>query len=99
MHCFSHNLQSLMNRMWQMGYGTLRRVPIHNGDIATDPTYEVIRTVRFTSPAAERPDPAVPLKPEHFAFAAEVQSIGNGVIDVIKVHAGLPVSLEISERP
>jgi hypothetical protein len=38
------------------------------------------------------------LKQEHLAFQREVASIGNGVIDIIKVHDGLPVGLEIQEQ-
>jgi hypothetical protein len=37
------------------------------------------------------------LKAEHIRFQQELASIGDGVIDVVKVHDGLPVGLEIHE--
>ncbi|MEX0678369.1 MAG: hypothetical protein WD063_14910 [Pirellulales bacterium] len=39
-----------------------------------------------------------PLKREQLAFQRELAAIGTGVIDVIKVHDGLPVGLEFREH-
>lgn len=100
MEQFSPNVRSAFRRMWRMGYGTFRGVHVRDGDLAPDPPYAVIRTVRFPeAPVPCRADSEVRVKREHLAFAAELKAIGDGFIDVIKVHDGLPVGLEISEQP
>lgn len=100
MEQFSPSLRSAFQRMWRLGYGTFRGVHVRGGELVPDPAYAVVRTVRFPeSPVPCRSLPDVPLKREHVAFAAELQAIGDGIIDVIKVHDGLPVGLEISEQP
>jgi hypothetical protein len=39
------------------------------------------------------------LKREQLAFQRELMTIGTGVIDIVKVHDGLPVGLEFHEQP
>lgn len=101
MEQFSPNLRYAFQRMWQLGYGTFRGVYVCDGDLVLDPPFRVVRTARFPeSVTTRRPeaDGTFPLKREHFAFRREVASIGNGVINMIKVHDGLPVGLEIDEQ-
>lgn len=96
------NLRRLFTRMRRLGYGTIRGLHVRSGDPLFDPPPRVIRAVRLTEagpPCRESANADYALKREHFAFAAELEAIGNGVIDVIKVHDGLPVGLEISEQP
>ena len=102
MERFSENLRYIFARMWRMGYGTVRGLHFRDGEPLLDPPFDVVRTVRL--PAASPPRPLAvslqcPVKREHFAFQQELAAMGTGVIDVIKVHDGLPVGLEIHEQP
>jgi hypothetical protein len=95
---FSPNVRYAFQRMWRLGYGTFRGVHVRDGDLQLDTPFRVVRSVRFPDEATTRRDLA-PVKREHFAFQRELKTIGTGVIDVIKVHDGLPVGLEIDEQP
>lgn len=102
MEQFSENLRYVFNRMWRMGYGTVRGLHFRDGDPLLDPPFDVVRTVRL--PDSSPPRQLVitshcPPNREHFAFQRELAAIGTGVIDVVKVHDGLPVGLEIHEQP
>lgn len=102
MEQFSPNVRYAFQRMWRLGYGTFRGVHVRDGDLLLTPTFRVVRTARFPEAATNRHSAVastVPLKREHVAFQRELAAIGNGVIDLIKVHDGLPVALEINEQP
>lgn len=102
MEPFSENLRYVFNRMWRMGYGTFRGLHFRDGDPLLDPPFQVVRTVRLPESGPPRQvivTSECPLKQEHFAFKQELAAIGTGVIDVVKVHDGLPVGLEINEQP
>jgi hypothetical protein len=88
--------------MWRLGYGTVRGLHVRAGDPLFDPPPQVICTVRLSEVGPPRPKSATadyPLKRAQLAFQRELAAIGTGVIDVIKVHDGLPVGLEFHEHP
>ena len=98
----SPSLRRLLERMRRLGYGTVRGLHVRAGDPLFSPPFQVVRTVLL--PEADAPRRALAsgnfvLKREHIAFHRELAGIDNGVIDVIKVHDGLPVVLEINEQP
>jgi hypothetical protein len=67
-----------------------------------DPAPHIVRTVRLAEAGQLRSEPTnadYPLKREQLAFQRELAALGTGVIDVIKVHDGVPVSLEFHEHP
>jgi hypothetical protein len=102
MQQFSPNVRYAFQRMWRLGYGTFRGVHVRDGDIVLDPPFRVVRTAKFPESTTSRRTNGVaefPLKPEHIAFRNELVSIHEGVIDVAKVHDGVPVVLEIDEQP
>jgi hypothetical protein len=83
-----------------MGYGTIRGLHVRDGDPLVDPPFAAVRSVRLSSSGASQIDTRrveFSLKAEHIRFQQELASIGDGVIDVVKVHDGLPVGLEIHE--
>ena len=99
MEQFSPSLHSAFQRMWRLGYGTFRDVQVRDGELVLDPPCTVVRTARFSETAVPgRSVPEFRLRREHAAFQAELQKIGTGRIDLIKIHDGLPMSLEITEQ-
>lgn len=97
----SPNLRRLFNRMWRLGYGTFRGLHVRAGDPLFDPPPLVVRMARCDATSTTRHEASNPdfvLKREHLAFQRELASIGNGVIDVIKVHDRLPVGFEMREQ-
>lgn len=98
----SPNLRRLLDRMWRLGYGTIRGLHVRAGDPLFDPPPLVVRSLRLSGCGAtcrERASGDYSLKGEQIAFQRELATIGTGVIDVVKVHDGLPVGLEIREQP
>lgn len=96
----SPNLRRLLERMWTLGFGHIRGLHIRNGDPVFDPPFTVVCTIRLPNDGADRPQ----IIPGEFvmnraqrALQRQLALIGNGVIDVIKVHDGLPVNLEFRE--
>lgn len=98
----SPNLLRLLERMRRIGFGTIRGLHVRAGDPLFDPPFQIIRVHRTTEPAPSR-TPAqthgFALKREQTRFAEILAEIGNGVIDLIKVHEGLPTVVEIHEQP
>lgn len=94
----SPNLRRLLERMWQLGYGTIRELHVRAGEPLLDPPPLIRRTARCDERiAAQRASPFA-LKREHFAFRRMLAATGTGVIHCIKVHDGLPVVLEFDEQ-
>lgn len=98
MEQFPPDLRYAFQRMWQLEYGTFRGVHVRDGLILLDPPFRVVRSARFSEAAAQKRSGSFPPRKEHFAFQRELVAIGDGVIEVIKVHDGLPVGLEIDEQ-
>ena len=98
---FSPNLRRVFNRMWHLGYGTFRGLHVRDGDPLLDPPPIVVHMCRCDAASTTRHEAVVPdfvVKREHLAFQQELAAIGDGVIDVIKVHDRLPVCLEMREE-
>lgn len=98
----SPNLSRLLDRMWRLGYGTVRGLHVRAGDPLFDPPPIVVRTVRLSEagpPRCKSANANFALNREQSALQRELAAIDTGVIDVIKVHDGLPVGLEIHEQP
>ncbi len=97
----SPNLRHVCERVWQLGFGIVRGLHVRAGDPLLDPPPNVVCTFRCDATTATKQEHVVPtfmLKPEHRAFQQKLAAIGDGVIDVIKVHDRLPVSLEVREQ-
>lgn len=98
----SPNLRRLLDRMRRLGYGTIRGLHVRAGDPLFNPPPLVVRMVRLAEagpPCREPASAEYALNREQIAFQRELAVIDTGVIDVIKVHDGLPVGLEIHELP
>lgn len=96
----SPNQRRLLERMRKLGFGLIRGLHVRAGDPLFDPSPTIVRTVRLPEPgpnAARVAPDAFALCREQRAFLECLSHMGDGVIDVIKVHDGLPVNLEIHE--
>lgn len=97
----SPNVRCVCERAWRLRYGVLRGLHVRAGDPLLNPPPTVVRMARCDAAGATRHGVSAArfvVKPEHFAFQQELAAIGDGVIDVIKVHDRLPVSLELREE-
>jgi len=71
------------------------------GNPVFDPPPLVVRTVRLSESDSCAPKPAredFSLNRQQIALVRQLAAIHTGVVDVIKVHDGLPVGLEIHEQ-
>lgn len=96
----SPNMRRLLERMRKLGFGTIRGLHVRAGEPLFDPRPVVVRTVlvREAGAASPRVMPDVfTLSREQVAFVHCLASMDEGVIDMIKIHDGLPVSMEIHE--
>jgi hypothetical protein len=86
--------------MWTLGFGTIRGLHVRNGDPVFDPPFTIVYTIRLPDDGSDRPL-FVPgefvMNRAQRALQRQLAIIGTGVIDVIKVHDGLPVNLEFRE--
>lgn len=97
----SPNFCRLLNRMRHLRYGTISGQHVRAGDPHFDPPPTVVCSVRLAEAGTPRREPAgneFQLKREHIALQQQLAAIGTGVIDVIKVHDGLPMVLEFREQ-
>lgn len=98
----SPNLRRLFERMRRLGYGTIHGLHVLAGDPLFNPPPLVVRTVRLSDHVSTSQGTAnadYTLKREQIALLRELTAIEAGVIEVIKVHDGLPVGLEMHEQP
>lgn len=95
----SPNQRRLLEGMRRLGYGTIRGLHVRGGEPIFDPPPEVLGIHRTVTPAsAQRHDPETfVLCGEQRALIQHLSRLGDGVVELIKVHDGLPVHLEIPE--
>ena len=99
---FRKDDQNLRDRVSQVLSRLNRGLHVRAGDPLFDPPPLVVRTVRLSEAGPSCRNAAnadYALKREQIAFQRELAAIDTGVIDVIKVHDGLPVGLDIHEQP
>ncbi len=97
----SPNLCYMLVRMWKLGFGMIRGLHIRAGDPVFDPPPQFVRTINCRQQDARSRAPAsrdFALKQEQIVFQRALAAIDTGVIDVIKVHDGLPMIIEIQEQ-
>lgn len=98
----SPHLRRLLERMRRLGFGTIRGLHVRAGDPLFDPPFQIVSVHRTTEPAPKRiPSPAAgfALSREQSRFAEILAQVGDGVIELIKIHDGMPVVVEIHEQP
>jgi hypothetical protein len=96
----SSNQRRLLERMQQLGFGTIRGLHVRNGEPQFDPPFEITRTARLPGNNAARPELALNdfvLKRAQTSFFEELMAINDGIIEQLKVQDGLPVWIEVRE--
>lgn len=96
----SPNLRRLLQRMRKLGFGLIRGLHVRNGDPIFDPPFSVVCTIRLADDADDSPRTIAGdfvMNRAQRALQRQLAIIDYGVVDVIKVHDGLPVNLEFRE--
>jgi len=94
--------RKLVKLLQYINHGRLCGLAVKGGEPVFDPPPQVIRTVKF--PGVNSPRPEVEL--HEFALKTHFQqlfdyldSLGNGLIEILEVRDGLPVAGAIQENP
>ncbi len=93
--------RSLLELIRRLGFGRIEALAVRGGEPVLDPPPRVIRAIRLAQLGPTRPATAAvghPLQSAEIALVETLAAIGTGVIEVIKVHDGLPAALEIREQ-
>ncbi len=96
----SPNERRLLERMQRLGFGTIRGLHVRAGEPQFDPPFKVSRTWLARGRNAPRLESDLAdfiLKDEQASFFRELHAIGDGIIDILKVHDGLPIASEMWE--
>lgn len=96
----SPNERRLLERMQRLGFGTISGLHVRAGEPQFDPPFKVSRTWLARGRNAPRLESDLAdfiLKEEQASFFRELRAMGGGVIDALKIQAGLPISFEARE--
>ena len=91
------NQQKLLALMQKVWFGTIRNVPIKNGEPVLAPTIRVTKTIK-PEREAEEPEPAgddCALKLSVMIFFCQLRALDNGTVECIEVRHGLPFLFQI----
>jgi len=90
----------LVELMQGLNYGRIEMLLIRGGEPVLDPLPRVVREIRFGKENGARPEAVkadFALKSEVVEFFGLLDSVGDGVIERIDVHEGLPKGMAIRE--
>jgi cytosine/adenosine deaminase-related metal-dependent hydrolase len=93
--------RELIQLMQQVNFGRIEGLCITSGDPVLEPPPRVIREVKFggeNAPRAEADIRDFELKRQVHELLAQLDRIGNGVIDVLIVKHGLPFTMHVAEN-
>jgi len=91
----------LVHLMQQINFGRIEGLRIRDGDPVLDPLPRIVREVKFPGDNGPRPEAEsgdFTLKRQVQDLLAELDRIGDGVVDVLVVKHGLPFSMQVAER-
>ncbi|OQA80209.1 MAG: hypothetical protein BWY31_04071 [Lentisphaerae bacterium ADurb.Bin242] len=93
--------RNLFTLMRAVDYGRLLNFIIRDGHAVATPQSRKVRSRKIGADKinrhASRPDGDFILTEKHEEFLAIIRATADGIINVIQIQAGLPVSLEIEE--
>lgn len=90
----------LIHLMQQISFGRIESLQIRDGDPVLDPLPRIVREVKFAGDNGPRLEADIgdfTLKRQVQDLLAQLDRIGNGVIDVLIVKHGLPFSMQVAE--
>jgi hypothetical protein len=87
--------------MQSVNYGRVEDLHVRNGEPSFEPAPKVYRTVKLCAQNGPRPE----LCAEDFALKGKIvelfdhlRQIGEGMIDVLEIAAGLPLLFEVEHK-
>jgi len=91
----------LLETMQALNFGRIEGLAIVAGEPAFDPPPKITREVKFGGENGARPELSLSdfsLKRQAQDLLAELDRIGDGVVDVLVIKHGLPFSMQVAER-
>jgi len=92
--------ERLVRLMQELNFGQVRNLVVRDGEPVFDPPPRVVREVKFGSENGPRPEAAkgdFALKAQVRELLAQLEALGDGVVECIEVKHGLPFKMTVEE--
>ena len=92
--------ERLVRLMQELNFGQVRDLVVRDGDPVFDPPPRVVREVKFGGENGPRPETAkgdFALKAQVREMLAQLEALGDGVVECIEVKHGLPFKMTVEE--
>jgi hypothetical protein len=86
--------------MQELNFGQVRGLVVHDGEPVFDPPPRVVREVKFGGDNGPRPETAkgdFTLKAQVRELLAQLEALGDGLVECIEVKHGLPFKMTVEE--
>ena len=90
----------LVKKMQELNFGRIEDLAVKNGEPVFDPPPRVVREFKFGKKDGPRPEAAKPnftLKTEVLDLFAQMEAMGDGVIQCLEIQRGLPFRMTVRE--
>jgi hypothetical protein len=92
--------ERLVRLMQELNFGQVRDLVVHDGEPVFDPPPRVVREVKFGGENGPRPEAAkadFALKVQVRELFAQLEALGDGLVECIEVKHGLPFRMTVEE--
>lgn len=92
--------ERLVRLMQELNFGQVHDLVVRDGEPVFDPPPRVVREVKFGSENGPRPEAAkgdFALKAQVRELLAQLEALGDGVVESIEVKHGLPFKMTVEE--
>ena len=95
--------RELVRLMQQINFGRLEGLHVRAGEpVLSNPAPRIVREVKFCSENGPRSESLMHdfmLKAQVVELLAELDRVGDGIIDLLTVKHGLPFAMHVAARP
>ena len=94
--------QSLVVLMQRVNHGRIERLPVRGGEPVLDPPPRIVREIKFGGENGPRPEVArsdFELKAQVRDLFAQLDALGDVVVESLEVKHGLPFRMIVQEVP
>ena len=91
----------LLELMQFVSYGRIELLHVRDGEPVFDPAPKVFRTVKLSAQNGPRPELSIDefaLKSKVIELFEHLTALGNGVVSVLEIAAGLPLLFEVEHK-
>jgi hypothetical protein len=92
--------ERLVRLMQELNFGQVRDLVVRDGEPVFDPPPRVVREVKFGGENGPRPEVAkgdFALKAQVRELLAQLEALGDGLVECIEVKHGLPFKMTVEE--